>query len=324
MSKGVYKITNLINNKIYIGSTLVDFDKRWKHHISALNKNKHHSPHLQNAYNKYGKENFKFEILHIMDNNSEEEILKTEEKYILKYKSYLSEYGYNISTTPGGGSSRNKPIAVYDKNGKFIEILSSRNKTIAKYKFSGVATNMHKNKGISKYISKIGYIFVMIDGNINYDIQKYIVNNENSENDVLIYDIKTKKIIKNLGTRKQFKKYCIENNINEYRTIEKANKMNIIYGTDAWVYTYRKNIFKIQEIHKDLKLLCVFNKDGDFISSHLSKTFTAKHYKLKPQSINSCSKSNNNGEYKWHYRTYNNYIFKHFKLSEIPKNIYNY
>lgn len=48
---GVYKITNIINNKIYIGSTAnkQGFKKRWSYHGCDLKNNKHHSRHLQRA-----------------------------------------------------------------------------------------------------------------------------------------------------------------------------------------------------------------------------------------------------------------------------------
>lgn len=59
---GIYKITNIKNNKSYIGSA-VFLNKRKNHHFSSLNLNKHHSPYLQRTYNKYGKEIFKFEVL---------------------------------------------------------------------------------------------------------------------------------------------------------------------------------------------------------------------------------------------------------------------
>ena len=59
---GIYKITNIITNKIYIGSA-VNFYKRFYLHLNMLNNNKHHSKYLQKSWIKYGKENFKFEIL---------------------------------------------------------------------------------------------------------------------------------------------------------------------------------------------------------------------------------------------------------------------
>ncbi len=59
---GVYKITNLINNKCYIGSS-VHIYSRWNCHKTRLNNFQHHSPHLQNSWKKHGGDHFNFEIL---------------------------------------------------------------------------------------------------------------------------------------------------------------------------------------------------------------------------------------------------------------------
>lgn len=45
---GVYKITNLINSKFYIGSS-VNIGQRWFKHKALLRHNKHENPKLQNA-----------------------------------------------------------------------------------------------------------------------------------------------------------------------------------------------------------------------------------------------------------------------------------
>lgn len=58
----VYKIKNIIANDFYIGSTC-NFQKRKSTHTRALNKNKHHSKILQRAVNKYGLNNFVFQII---------------------------------------------------------------------------------------------------------------------------------------------------------------------------------------------------------------------------------------------------------------------
>lgn len=62
MKSGIYQIKNLVNNKVYIGST-VNFELRWNLHKSRLRNNIHHSKYLQRSYNKYGKDNFVYEIL---------------------------------------------------------------------------------------------------------------------------------------------------------------------------------------------------------------------------------------------------------------------
>jgi len=59
---GVYKITNLTNGKIYIGSSVNIYNRKHTH-TCKLNKNTHVNKHLQNSYNKYGGDNFLFEVL---------------------------------------------------------------------------------------------------------------------------------------------------------------------------------------------------------------------------------------------------------------------
>ena len=90
---GVYVITNTINNKVYIGSTISGFKKRIKEHLYELIKNRHHSDHLQKAYNKYGGDSFEFSVLEICD---KEIIIVREQFYLDKYKSYQRKNGYNI------------------------------------------------------------------------------------------------------------------------------------------------------------------------------------------------------------------------------------
>lgn len=63
MKTGVYKILNIINNKIYVGSSAKDLKRRWKTHLYNLRKQKHINKHLQSSYNKYGENNFKFEVI---------------------------------------------------------------------------------------------------------------------------------------------------------------------------------------------------------------------------------------------------------------------
>ena len=62
MDTGIYQIRNLVNDNIYVGSA-VDISQRWWRHTCDLRKNKHHSQHLQRAWNKYGKESFELSIL---------------------------------------------------------------------------------------------------------------------------------------------------------------------------------------------------------------------------------------------------------------------
>lgn len=95
MASGVYMIKNIITKKVYIGSA-IDFERRFYLHKLNLNKNKHHSRHLQSAWIKYGPSNFEFIILE-ETSNKKEELLKIEQKYIDKYQSANMNFGYNVN-----------------------------------------------------------------------------------------------------------------------------------------------------------------------------------------------------------------------------------
>ena len=83
MEAGVYIIKNLINNKVYVGSSINLNNRNYKH-FWMLDKNIHDNFHLQQSFNKYGKSNFKFEICEICNVT---ELINKENYYINKYKS---------------------------------------------------------------------------------------------------------------------------------------------------------------------------------------------------------------------------------------------
>lgn len=92
----IYKATNLVNNKSYIGKTEKSFDKRRSDHLNDAKKDKGFAFH--SAIRKYGEENFVWEI--VEDNISDEVTLnQKEEHYIALYESFGPK-GYNM--TKGG------------------------------------------------------------------------------------------------------------------------------------------------------------------------------------------------------------------------------
>ena len=98
MKSGIYLIKNTINNKVYVGSAL-NIEKRWSLHKSELKEGKHHSFHLQSAWDKYGQQSFKFEILEEVSNP--QHLLAYEQIYLDYYKSYEHNKGYNICKVAG-------------------------------------------------------------------------------------------------------------------------------------------------------------------------------------------------------------------------------
>jgi len=76
---GVYAITHAETGRRYVGSS-VHIRARWAHHKSTLRKNKHHNPHLQGAWNKYGEDAFFFDVLETVLDHSL--LLQCEAKHI--------------------------------------------------------------------------------------------------------------------------------------------------------------------------------------------------------------------------------------------------
>lgn len=93
----IYKITNLINKKIYIGKTSFTIQKRWQEHKREVSKSNFKKRPLYAALLKYGFENFSIEVL---EECSNELVNKREIFWIKKLGSY--ENGYN-ATLGGDG-----------------------------------------------------------------------------------------------------------------------------------------------------------------------------------------------------------------------------
>ncbi len=91
----IYKITNSINNKIYIGQTTRGFLERYSEYKSDFNnRSKSSNIYLYNSFLKYGFDNFKFEIIDTADTI---EILNEKEiHYINKYNTTDRNFGYNL------------------------------------------------------------------------------------------------------------------------------------------------------------------------------------------------------------------------------------
>jgi len=88
--KGIYKIINLINGKVYIGQS-DRLNEREREHFYQLDKQEHHNEHLQKSYNKYGKDNFIFECI-----EQTEDLDNREVYWINEYGGINSELNYNL------------------------------------------------------------------------------------------------------------------------------------------------------------------------------------------------------------------------------------
>lgn len=115
MSQGIYRITNLINGREYIGQS-VNIETRWKTHISTSKnkKRKYHNYPLYKAMRKYGLENFKFEILELVPDKS---VLLKKEQYHYE----LSNHEYNQQYPESFVSKKTR--AVYQIDKKTLEVI---------------------------------------------------------------------------------------------------------------------------------------------------------------------------------------------------------
>lgn len=149
IKSGIYKFTNLSTQKIYIGSAK-NLRKRFINHINALKTKTHHSLHFQHAWDKYGEDDFIYEIIEFVDDlnnllNREQYYLNTllfAQEYINKENTKFLEFGYNLNPTSSNrlGSKQSEdairksiinndrvlPVMWFDFNGNFKgEFISS-------------------------------------------------------------------------------------------------------------------------------------------------------------------------------------------------------
>lgn len=126
--QGVYIFRNTVDNKCYIGSTVMTFEKRMEHHVWHLRENKHKNSHFQNAWNKYGEDSFEYDILEICERNK---CLEKEQYYLNKIlfadefikglSKKFKELGYNINPIATGTPNLSK------------ETIEKRAKTFTEY-----------------------------------------------------------------------------------------------------------------------------------------------------------------------------------------------
>ena len=157
----IYKVTNNVNQKVYIGQTTTSLEERKYHHIyRAENELDITHTHFINAIRKYGINAFIWEEI---DSANTREELDEKEIYWIQYYNSV-ENGYNIQA---GGQSfdtdkfalacGSKPFYAYKANGEFLGEFVNRKAFSRKY---GVADTHIADVLNHKYNSCNGYIFI--------------------------------------------------------------------------------------------------------------------------------------------------------------------
>jgi group I intron endonuclease len=188
---GIYKITNEINRKIYIGQS-VDYEKRKvSHKTKFLQYCKSPENHksgcifLYNSFKKYGFENFTFELIEecLID-----ELNNREQYWMNFYSSYEREYGYNLCKIAGSskGTIRNESTRlknsesakkrIGDKNPFYGKTHSDYSKNEMSKKRSGKKRkNISTEKWVEHKIWEMSYIKIL-----QYDIWGNFIKEWNS------------------------------------------------------------------------------------------------------------------------------------------------
>ena len=242
MKGGIYMIRNLLNGKGYIGKT-TRMSKRLREHKTELIRGNHFNPHLQAAWNKYGKRNFSFTILEF-----EEDIDVLNEKelmWVLKLETNNRDKGYNICL-PG-----NTNIGVGKHSEETKELMRQKRFATINGGFDQIKYNQWKLELLerSNRIKRRGYkgdvlVFNKDSGEF---VERFKTPLEASE----ILKLPRKKISAVLN--KEVKDY-------------KTGKIQRSYGGYRFVYEkeYKPGDEKVTGYHIQKKLIKVYNTEGVF------------------------------------------------------------
>lgn len=179
---GIYMIKNIVDNKVYIGRSK-SINLRFSSHKSNLRKNKHINKHLQNAWNKYGEDNFEFSVIEICE--TIQDTYKKEIFYIDKYKSCNRDMGYNLSYGGEGSGEWSE-----ESKEKLRESLRFNNSNLKLEDVRRIKLAMYCNMD-RKEISKMYNVSIKVLTQISIGASFCYVNEELNES---IHNLKQKMI----------------------------------------------------------------------------------------------------------------------------------
>lgn len=161
----IYKITNTINNKAYIGITTKTPEERWRAHLNAIKTGKG-CPLLRSAVNKHGADKFKIETLIIC---FDDDLYRFEKDYIKKYNT-LAPNGYNAhegGECGGNFTGKTHSQETKEKIGIISHKLHSEMTTEQKTHLGRLISNGIKNSiKFQEYITRAR--LDRLNGNITY------------------------------------------------------------------------------------------------------------------------------------------------------------
>lgn len=152
MESGIYKITNILDGKIYIGCAS-NLKHRQRHHFSDLKYNIHRNIHLQRAYNKYGSHNFIFEIIEYC---SIDMLNERENYWAILLNVHNDIFGYNIQPTSiDGRHGQSEETKEKIRQKAKLRVMSEEH--LNKFKYARKGTKLSKEEIAKRTESRKGY-----------------------------------------------------------------------------------------------------------------------------------------------------------------------
>lgn len=296
----VYKITNKINDKIYIGQTTRSIEQRWKEHCRDYSCRA-----LANAIKKYGKENFTISILQKC--SSIDELNKKEQYYITQLKT-LSPFGYNLNTggcnykiSPELRSELSKNQLKRFKNPEELEKLSKRALKMWKNpKYRNKMIERLKRRALDKeYRRKVA----KINGGKPFKVYK-IIQSIGSKSSLKVIKVKyvgewyCQSICgEDLGLQSKSITACLNKDNTRRRQIR------------GYIFKYSSDNQSILDIvnrpivRKGDREFSVYTIDGIFIQNFTSKKYCGEYLGINAKGISNCLNGYN--------KSYKGYLFNY-------------
>lgn len=263
----IYKITNKVNGKSYIGQTRYTIEFRWKQH-----QHKNDNTYFHNAIHKYGIENFSIEILekcNIEDLNSREIF------YIAKYDTFKN--GYNLTI----GGDGNRKLLLDDSYSEIKELYLS---------------GFSSNKIATLYkVDKASIVKILKSLDVKIRSNKLNINHQ--EFLELVQDYQSGYSLRELSKRYD----CSPTGLKEYlirKGVNLRDRYNILEDDESqekMINDYLDERLKLSEIQS--KYHCSYNTFTKILSLHgIDKKGKGTHFKLNDAECLEAIKMFNNGK----------------------------
>lgn len=265
----IYKITNILNGKIYIGQTSESIRRRFKRHIYD-SKSKETS--IARAIRKYGHENFSVEVLCVINAKTIFELDELLNKNEVEQINNLKSMGNGYNQTIGGNGVRGYkisekrkkqlrekfevllkkqrlPINVYDNDGNLVKRFGS---IFEASKETGFSRTAIKKCCETKKIYKTGYLFKYDDDN-EFNKNEYEVGVHHSNKKIAMYTLGGNYI----KTYKSIIEASRDNQINDIVIIR--NCSGEFKRAGNYIFSYIDDLDKVKEKIDGLNVLSLKN-----------------------------------------------------------------